>query len=859
MKTWCAASTAFVNLIYNIPKNPFFLRLSQTFYSTMIRIKMLASFLCLLVAFTSRSQVITISAARSAAAGTQVTVRGIVTHGSEFGVAIRYFQDGTGGLAAYSAALMQSVNLGDSIEVTGTTKLYNNLLELDPVASVTVISNGNPLPAAIELSSAAAFNEAYEGMLVKVKGVTVTGTGTFSAGTSGNNYKLDNNTATAIRILPGTDIAGKQIPSSICDITGVMSQFSASVPTTGYQLLPRAYADFDLDNGPKITSILSQKNITPYSFDVLFNTKFAGSTVLRYGITPALELGSASDTTKVLNHSLKITGLQPATIYYVKGVTLLPSGDSSVTQPVVMATASLSSGMIKVLFTRDVRTTEATFTNAVFANQGIDDSVIAYINRAKYSIDIAMYNWNNNALSDITTAVNDAYNRGVKVRVVYDGSTASLGVNTLHASIGKIASPQGSSYTIMHNKFVIIDAGSTNPNDAYVLTGSTNWTGAQINLDANNQVIVQDQTLAKAYTLEFEEMFGSTGLTPNAANARFGQFKTNNTPHQFVIGGKQVEQYFSPSDNVTQQIISSIKSADNDLFFQILTFTRRDVAQAIAGRVTAGAVASGMVDDTANGSAGFMDMKAVMGAKLLKYSGAGLLHHKLVVVDANNYYSDPQVVTGSHNWSTSADTKNDENTLVIHDADLANQYFQEYTQQAKVNGIPWGWGFANFKADSLLIKQNHSVKFKNLSVFYDAVPAATTTTWDFGDGSNSSQSDPVHIYSQPGKYTVRLIAGNGTVTDTIIQNQLITVEAASGIHHTTSMQGMQLYPNPVHTLARIQLPLPGTQVLHVYNTLGQCLLSTSVTTGAELDCSNWAPGIYILSTESGYSYKLVKE
>ena len=76
-------------------------------------------------------------------------------------------------------------------------------------------------------------------------------------------------------------------------------------------------------------------------------------------------------------------------------------------------------------------------------------------------------------------------------------------------------------------------------------------------------------------------------------------------------------------------------------------------------------------------------------------------HHKYCIIDATNATSDPQVVTGSHNWSGGADTRNDENTLIIHDADVANIFLQEFearwceaaggtdciTSSEEVNGI----------------------------------------------------------------------------------------------------------------------------------------------------------------------------
>src|SRR5688572_27382102 len=97
---------------------------------------------------------ITIAAARALGAGSTVTVSGIVTNGPELGV-IRYFQDATGGLSAYStnsslppnSTAFSSLMPGDSIIVTGTLKSYNNLLELDPVTALIVVTSGKPLPA----------------------------------------------------------------------------------------------------------------------------------------------------------------------------------------------------------------------------------------------------------------------------------------------------------------------------------------------------------------------------------------------------------------------------------------------------------------------------------------------------------------------------------------------------------------------------------------------------------------------------------------------------------------------------------------------------------------------------------------
>jgi hypothetical protein len=44
------------------------------------------------------------------------------------------------------------------------------------------------------------------------------------------------------------------------------------------------------------------------------------------------------------------------------------------------------------------------------------------------------------------------------------------------------------------------------------------------------------------------------------------------------------------------------------------------------------------------------------------------------------------VLTGSHNWSSAATQRNDENTIIIHDHNIVNQYFQEFLHMYNGNG-----------------------------------------------------------------------------------------------------------------------------------------------------------------------------
>jgi phosphatidylserine/phosphatidylglycerophosphate/cardiolipin synthase-like enzyme len=220
---------------------------------------------------------------------------------------------------------------------------------------------------------------------------------------------------------------------------------------------------------------------------------------------------------------------------------------------------------------------------------------------------------------------------------------------------------------------------SADPNKAFVWTGATNWQEGQINHDPNNVIIIQDQALAKAYRLEFEEMWGDTDLTSNIAFSRFGPFKIDNTPHEFNIGGKRLELYFSPSDQTNDYLLNTINSANTNLYFSSMVITRQDLADAIVNRVQAGVEVFGITNSSVNSTQWPTLVAGIpVGQMLENPDTTTIMHHKYVVVDHNNLNSDPIVWTGSHNWSNNANNKNDENSIALHDANIANQFFQEF-------------------------------------------------------------------------------------------------------------------------------------------------------------------------------------
>jgi len=359
-------------------------------------------------------------------------------------------------------------------------------------------------------------------------------------------------------------------------------------------------------------------------------------------------------------------------------------------------------GKIRVYFNHPVYTTVSSGTNAVYLNSCIADTLVKYITRAKYTIDCAIYNASSSStMTPVITAINAAKTRGLTIRWIDNGASTNTAVSSLSSSINKLSSPTTSGYGIMHCKFMIIDANSTTATDPIVWTGSTNWSEEQFNEDYNNVVIIQDQPLAQAYTAEFNEMWGSTTATPNSTNAKFGSHKTDPLSiHSFTIGGKTVELYFSPTDGVNNHIVSTINSAGTDLYFGVYTFTYNTDATDIVARHTAGVYTAGIIDSyseygttsppyTACTSCPYSILNSGLGSSLLKVfpvTSYEIYHSKFVIADPSNPNSDPQVLTGSHNWTSSANSENDENTLIIHDATVANMYYQSFFQNFKDMG-----------------------------------------------------------------------------------------------------------------------------------------------------------------------------
>lgn len=87
------------------------------------------------------------------------------------------------------------------------------------------------------------------------------------------------------------------------------------------------------------------------------------------------------------------------------------------------------------------------------------------------------------------------------------------------------------------------------------------------------------------------------------------------------------------------------------------------------------------------------------------------------------------------------------------------------------------------------------VTFTDLSAY-----EAAQWYWDFGDGTTSADTSPVHTYASAGVYPVCLAVRNGNGADTVCYDvQVGTVQTA--VPSVPSALSVSVYPNPFgHTV-----------------------------------------------------------
>jgi len=310
---------------------------------------------------------------------------------------------------------------------------------------------------------------------------------------------------------------------------------------------------------------------------------------------------------------------------------------------------------------------EVYFTDPVNINnpedwQGsIEGRLIEKINAAQNSIHIVSFEFD---LTPVAEALIAAKQRGVDVRWVTDDEFGiesdeepGHGQFALMEAAG-IEVRADTRSALMHNKFWIFD-------NELVWTGSTNITENGIFKQDNNTIVIQSPELAVIYEREFQEMW----------DGEFGPTSTSQLAEQSTnVDGSLIKVIFTSEDPAIEDaIIPVINSATRTIRFLAFSFTDFPLADAMMKRSQNGVNVAGVFDKTQSGGEG-AELGTLFCAKIpVRQDGnPQFMHNKTIVVDER------YVITGSLNYSTSAETSNDENVIIIDNPDIAKLYMQDF-------------------------------------------------------------------------------------------------------------------------------------------------------------------------------------
>jgi phosphatidylserine/phosphatidylglycerophosphate/cardiolipin synthase-like enzyme len=284
----------------------------------------------------------------------------------------------------------------------------------------------------------------------------------------------------------------------------------------------------------------------------------------------------------------------------------------------------------------------------------LEKALVQSLAGAKQSVDMAMYNFN---LDGVGQALLDAQARGVSVRIVADSDALDGRWFGRFGQAG-IAVLGDRREELMHNKFLVIDGRE-------VWTGSLNLTQSGTVEDDNNFVRLVSTALARRYTAVFEAMF--------AADQFGDQRRPSGLEPRLDVVGVPVEVYFSPEDGVENRLEVLLRGASMGIEVLAYSFTSDPLAEVLQEAAAGGVQVRGVFDESQSGGQGAEYARLRQAGLDVRLDGnSGLMHNKVLVIDGEI------VVLGSYNFTRSANRSNDENLLVIHDAEIATRFQQEF-------------------------------------------------------------------------------------------------------------------------------------------------------------------------------------
>ncbi len=138
------------------------------------------------------------------------------------------------------------------------------------------------------------------------------------------------------------------------------------------------------------------------------------------------------------------------------------------------------------------------------------------------------------------------------------------------------------------------------------------------------------------------------------------------------LDSSSVTVCFTPGGDCWKLIVNEIENAEKTLDVAIYSLTSLELSSALVAAKSRG-VAIRLVTDNEQSQSKYSKTQYLADSDIpVRYDGYGCMHHKFAIIDT------AMVITGSYNWSNSAETRNDENVVFIKSRGIAEAYSSEF-------------------------------------------------------------------------------------------------------------------------------------------------------------------------------------
>ena len=264
-----------------------------------------------------------------------------------------------------------------------------------------------------------------------------------------------------------------------------------------------------------------------------------------------------------------------------------------------------------------------------------------------------------------------------------------------------------------HNKFLVVAESEADP--LAVWTGSTNWATTGLCTQLNNAILIEDEELAGVYLEQWKRLRDDRRTGRQGQEMHFGEplVDSNDEPKGPADGSDRWRVWFTrTSDGRDLEAAAELVNAAQDaILFLMFEPGPAGLLQVVQARLSPASptfkedlYVHGVVntikpaphgeqvavDLVGRGKAKPFDLDVVQPEGVHDLPGwaeevtrrefiqgqggvigHAIIHSKILVLDP---FTNPVVVTGSHNFSGSASTKNDENLIILRDGVLAERY-----------------------------------------------------------------------------------------------------------------------------------------------------------------------------------------